>query len=145
MPTHFHFLVHTNERSCLSLKNSVIPTQHLTEGVRLLLSSYAKGINKARGESGNLFQQKTKAKCISEGSEHYELIAFHYIHQNPIKAGIVKKIEDYEFSSFRDYIGLRNGKICNKSLAYELLDLNNDTLYHDSYNIIPTNFEQKIF
>jgi hypothetical protein len=118
MPTHFHFLIHTDETSCAAVERAIIPTQHLMEGVRLLLSSYTKGINKQRGETGNLFQQKTKAKCISEGTEDYGLLAFYYIHQNPLKAGLVNKIEDYEFSSFPDYINVRKGKICDKPLAY---------------------------
>jgi hypothetical protein len=29
----------------------------------------------------------------------------HYIHKNPVKAGIVEKPEDYVFSSARDYLG----------------------------------------
>lgn len=145
MPNHFHFLVHTDEDSCMPLAKAVIQTQHLTEGIRLLLSSYSKGINKQRQKTGNLFQQKTKAKCIDDDEKNYDITAFHYIHQNSIRAGLVQKIEEYEFSSFPDYIKIRNGSLCNKVLAYKLLDLNDATLYAESYQMLEANLIDKIF
>ena len=60
----------------------------------------------------------------------------HYIHQNPMKANLVKKMEDWDYSSFKDYCGLRNGTLCNKELAVQLLDLNLKTFYNDSYQLI---------
>ncbi len=110
MPNHFHILVSTTEISCDTLAKAVIPIQYLSEGIRLLLSSYTKGFNRANELTGNLFQQKTKAKMVSNKTENYSRTAFHYIHQNPMTADLVKKMEDWEFSSFRDYIGTRNGK-----------------------------------
>ena len=128
----------------MPVPKTLIPTQSLTEGIRLLLSSYTKGLNKQLNLSGNLFQQKTKAKCTSLVSDtskvftikNYSTIAFHYIHQNPWKAGLVARIEDWEFSSFRDYCGLRNGTLCDKEVAYQELSIDKEKLYSDSYNTI---------
>jgi len=75
----------------------------------------------------------------------YDITAFHYIHQNSIRAGLVQKIEEYEFSSFPDYIKIRNGSLCNKVLAYKLLDLNDATLYAESYQLLDANLIDKIF
>ena len=33
----------------------------------------------------------------------YFVILLRYIHQNPVKAGIVNKVNDYEFSSWQEY------------------------------------------
>ena len=33
----------------------------------------------------------------------YFVILLRYIHQNPVKAGIVNKVNDYEFSSWHEY------------------------------------------
>ena len=121
-----------------------------------MLSSYTKGVNKQLGLTGNLFQQKTKAKCVSQVSDtfkvsdtlntpNYPLAAFHYIHQNPLRAYMVNKLEDWEFSSFRDYAGFRNGKLCNKNLAMQLLDLDKTNFYKDSYAAIPKKWIEKIF
>jgi hypothetical protein len=34
-----------------------------------------------------------------------------YIHLNPVVAGLAKQPEDWEFSSYRDYIGLHKGTL----------------------------------
>ena len=49
---------------------------------------------------------------------------------------MVKKMEEWEYSSFRDYCGKRNGTLCNKELAVTILDLNLKTFYDDSYRQI---------
>ncbi len=51
-------------------------------------------------------------------------------------AKMVSKMEDWEYSSFKDYCGFRNGTLANKELAIQLLDLNMKTFYEDSYKII---------
>lgn len=154
MPNHFHFLIKATDVSEMPVPKAVIPTQMLTEGIRLLLSSYTKGLNKQLNLSGNLFQQKTKAKCtsmvsdtfkVSDTIENHSTIAFHYIHQNAWKAGLVERIEDWEFSSFRDYCGLRNGTLCNKDVAYHLLNIDKEKLYSDSYNTIENSKVKLIF
>ncbi len=144
MPNHFHLLVHTTDVSAQLLPDKVIPMQSLSEGIRILLSSYTKGINKEYNLTGNLFQQKTKAKQVSDPTTDYSLTAFHYVHQNPMHAGLVKKMEDWEFSSFTDYIGKRKGKLCTIQKAYELLDLNAKMFYKESYEIISPAKQQHI-
>ena len=103
----------------------------ITNGFRLLESSYAKGINRQFGRTGNLFQQKTKAKFTIDAKD-YALTAFHYIHQNPVKAGLVKIPDEWSYSSFRDYVGLRNGKLCNTHKASALFNLEEIDLYAET-------------
>ena len=38
-------------------------------------------------------------------------IKLNYMHQNPVKAGIVEKEEEYLYSSCGDYYGIRKGKL----------------------------------
>lgn len=52
--------------------------------------------------------------------KEYPLICFNYIHQNPVKAGIVEKDTDWEFSSARDYSGLKNSDLVNIQLAKQI-------------------------
>ena len=120
MPNHFHFLIQVTEISLEPVKVGSIEMPAITNGFRLLQSAYAKGINKEMSRTGNLFQQKTKAKVVS-GPPDYTLAAFHYIHQNPLAAGLVKSLPDWEYSSLKDYAGLRNGTLCNKVLTAQLL------------------------
>ncbi len=136
MPNHFHLLVYVDERLDINFENPLITNNKLSEGIRLLLSSYTKGINVQEQRIGNLFQQKTKARCVTENnSQNYSEECFHYIHQNPIKANLVDKMEDWEFSSFQDYSGLRNGNLCNQALAFKLLEVKKENFYNDSYNV----------
>ena len=102
----------------------------------MLLSSYTQAINKQNNRSGSLFQQNTKAKVIVKGNNLYDFLCFHYIHQNPMKAKLVKKMEDWNYSSFKDYCGLREGTLCNQQWAYQLLDLDKKTFYEDSYKLV---------
>lgn len=142
MPNHFHFLIHANTQSVQIIKDGSFERQRFSQGVKMLLSSYSKAVNKRESRTGNLFQQKTKAVCVSESKNHDAQTVFHYIHQNPMKAGLVDKMEDWEFSSFKDYLGLREGTLCNRELAKQYLDLDFDRLYQDSYSVI--NFEIEV-
>jgi putative transposase len=137
MPNHFHFLVYANRNSVQLLKDRGIPRQRFSEQVKQLLSSYTKAINKQLGFTGSLFQQNTRALCVNEDhNRSYAVTNFHYLHQNPMKSGLVKRMEDWEYSSFRDYIGLRKGTLCNQQLACELLDLDLSRLFQESYMVI---------
>ena len=136
MPNHFHFLIHADERTIATKTIRDHAKNVLSEGIRLLLSSYTQAINKQNKSSGSLFQQNTKAQSIVKGSRNYDLTVFHYIHQNPYRANLVGRMEDWEFSSFKDYCGQRDGTLCNKELAIKLLGLNMKTFYEDSYRAI---------
>ena len=139
MPNHFHFLIYSDKRSVELKKSGGLMLQTATNAVKISLSSYTKYYNKKYNRTGNLFQQKTKAKLIETGNNPIQV--FHYVHQNPWKAGLVKLIEEWEFSSFRDYVELRNGNLCNKELATTLLDLQKEKLYEETYNAVVKEFE----
>jgi len=137
MPNHFHFQVNSDKRTVQTKTIGGSQRNVLAEGIRNLLSSYTQAINNQNDTTGSLFQQNTKAKpIISKGSNLYYRTCFHYIHQNPMKAKLVDKMEDWEYSSFKDYCGKRNGTLANKELAIQLLDLDMNTFYKDSYEII---------
>lgn len=52
---------------------------------------------------GHLFQDRFKSEPVD--SEIYFLTVLRYIHQNPIKASLCKRIEDYAYSSYSEYLG----------------------------------------
>lgn len=133
MPSHFHLLVYTDDRSVQIIKQGGLFIESLTNGVRKLLSGYTRIFNKKYERTGSLFRQKTKAKNISETETvlknrctytDYCRSAFWYIHQNPVEAGIVTHPADWRWSSYLDYAGKRNGKLVNKSLAKKFCDYN---------------------
>ncbi|MFI5188454.1 MAG: transposase [Chitinophagales bacterium] len=139
MPNHFHLLIHSDQRTVSTKSIGGKEKNILSEGIKNLLSSYTQAINKQNGSTGSLFQQNTKATSIVKGSENYDLICFHYIHQNPLTAKLAKRMEDWPYSSFSDYCGFRNGTLCHKESAIQLLDLNIKSFYKDSYKMIGIN------
>ena len=111
MPNHFHLML-------LPKELPIVVVHPLARKIGTLLSSYSRAINIQENRTGSLFQQKAKAIKISSINEFddksdYLSTCFHYIHQNPLKAGLVKKMEDWEFSSFNDYAGFRDGTLIN--------------------------------
>jgi len=145
MPNHFHFLIYTDERVNRIIKQGGLQIDPVTNGFRKLLSGYARIYNKRNNKSGSLFRQKTKVKCLSDINilaipgkklQDYYFTCFHYIHQNPFRAGLVGKIEDWNFSSFKDYALLRNGTLCNKELASKFCSYNPSDFIKTSYEII---------
>lgn len=131
MPNHFHLLVQVNmEGSKLVNEDHRKTAQILSKHIGLLLSSYTQAINKQNNRRGRLFAHKTKAKKLNNFGEFksvtqkdYSLTCFNYIHQNPLNSDLVMKLADWEFSSFKDFAGLRKGTLVNKKLAVELLNI----------------------
>lgn len=121
MPNHFHLLVFTKD--CFQATS-------FSKDIQVMLRSYTRAINNQEGRTGSLFQQNTKFKLLRD-----PLLCFHYIHQNPLKAGLVQRMEDYEMSSFTDYSGLRKGTLCNHKVARLMLDISDDPteFFKESY------------
>ena len=71
--------------------------------------SYTKAINKRYGRVGSLFQGRFRAVCVDR--DEYMVHLSRYIHLNPVTAKLVERPEDWEFSSYREYIGLRAGTL----------------------------------
>ncbi|GBE28168.1 transposase IS200 like protein [bacterium BMS3Bbin03] len=104
MPNHFHLcLEETVERG-------------ISRAMLGLQTSYAKAINKRRGHTGHVWQDTFK--YVHVDTDEYLLHLTRYIHLNPVKAGMAEKAEDWEFSSYRDYIGLRRGTLPKRDIIW---------------------------
>ncbi len=138
MPNHFHFLIQANDSTVKTVEKAGIEQNMFSESIRILLSSYTQAINKQENRTGSLFTQNTKAKSLNyfPSKIDYGLICFNYIHQNPLQGGLVDKLEDWPYSSFKEYTGFTVEKLCNQDVTQELLDLNLSELYLQSYSMI---------
>jgi len=106
MPNHYHLVVGVKQTS------EVLETSEVSDvsaGMMQLSVSYTKSINKRYQRSGVLFQGPFQAVHVDRNE--YLLHLSRYIHLNPVTAGLVEMPEDWEFSSYREYIGLRNGTL----------------------------------
>lgn len=157
MPNHFHFMVCANDQSNKIFRRSVqyqnvkekkqaIKLTLFSRGLQRLLSSYARGINVRFERTGSLFQQNTKWKKTSSEflMDDYSIWAFIYIHNNPKAAGLVKSPEDYEFTSYRDFLENKSNSLCNIPLAKKMLYLDENEIFNARSIIVPPDVVKNI-
>lgn len=86
---------------------------------------YADYYNKKYGKSGHVFQQRYYAKIMKDGFQILDVSR--YIHKNPVKAKLVKKAEDYKWSSYKKYLDKDcRDRQCNFVFVDEVLKYFND-------------------
>jgi len=146
MPNHFHFLIKATDKTVENINEKHREaTQLLSKNIGTLISSYSQAINKQQNRKGSLWSHNTEAVCIEDGSDNYGITCFHYIHQNPIEAKLTEKCEDWEFSSYRDFVGMRNGKLANKKLAIELFNLTKKEIEAQSVKTLDEDIIKKFY
>ena len=112
MNNHFHLFIKQTDDFSISLF------------ISSLLNSYVKSVNKKYKRTGTLFESKTKSRQIAD--ESYFKWIIKYILENPVKAGLVKIISDWEFSNARDLFGLRNGNLTDIKYVESLFQSRNN-------------------
>lgn len=100
MPNHFHFLLKQLE------ENGV------TDFMRKISNGYTKYFNTKHKRVGPLFQGSFKAVLME--SDQQLVHVSRYVHLNPLVSGITKDLKTYPWSSYPDYVGVRDGKLVNK-------------------------------
>lgn len=105
MDNHIHILLKTKER-------------HMKHFMARVNSIYAKFFNDKYKYIGHLYQNRYFAELIESDSQMLD--TSRYIHLNPVKANMVKKPEEYRWSSYSMYIGEQKEKLVNSKevLAY---------------------------
>ncbi|MGC9503806.1 transposase [Baaleninema sp.] len=96
MPNHYHFLVYLKDRD-------------FSDCMKKLSLAYVKAINQRYQRSGSLFEGRFQSIVID--NDRYLCHLSRYIHINPVRANLVKHPQDWIFSSYRDYVGLRRGTL----------------------------------
>ena len=91
MDNHYHLLIET-------------PEANLSRGMRQLNGVYTQRFNRRHGRVGHVFQGRFKAIVVDRDSYLLELCR--YVVLNPIRAGVIKKIERYAWSSYPATLGL---------------------------------------
>jgi hypothetical protein len=89
---------------------------------------YARYFNERNSTVGHVFQGRYRSKIIE--NNYYDLVVSRYIHLNPVKEKLVIKPEDYKWSSYSIYMGLRKSNLVNEK---EILNYfgGNKILYND--------------
>ena len=90
MSNHFHLLIRERE-------------DNLGMALKRIAGSYVFYYNRKYGRDGHLFKERFKSEPVNDMT--YFTTLLRYIHQNPVKAGIVENVKDYEYSSWGEYTG----------------------------------------
>lgn len=124
MSNHIHLLIREREDT-------------IGMAIKRIASSYVYYYNHKYSRDGHLFRERFKSEPVNDMT--YFVTLLRYIHQNPVKAGMVNEVKDYEFSSWHEYEDKNSTlfPLCNthsvlKRISYnELNDLVNDPLPDD--------------
>jgi REP element-mobilizing transposase RayT len=92
MENHYHLMLETRQAN-------------LSKIMHFINTSFTVYLNKRYKRVGHLFQGRFKAILLE--AETYAQELSRYIHLNPLRAGIVRRPEDYPWSSLREYLGQR--------------------------------------
>jgi uncharacterized protein YdbL (DUF1318 family) len=88
--------------------------------MRRIGAGYVYWYNWKYNRYGHLFQDRYKSEVVED--ESYFLTVLRYIHQNPLKAGIVKDIKEYKWSSYSEFI--EKNKIIDIDFILDLFNKN---------------------
>ncbi len=92
MSNHYHLILETPQGNLLKVMHG-------------LNSRYTGYINRKYHRSGHLFQGRYKAILVEK--ETYLLTLSRYVHLNPVRAGIVKEVSEYPWSSYPGFVNKR--------------------------------------
>ena len=80
--------------------------EDIGQSIKRIATAYAAWFNRKYDRTGHLFQGRFGSEAIE--TDDYLLAVLRYIHQNPLRAGLGKRPEHYEWSSYLDYMGAAN-------------------------------------
>ena len=107
MTNHVHFIVIPKDKESLS---KVFNTVHMR---------YAHYLNRRRKVKGHLWQGRFYS-CVMDEGHLYR--AIRYVERNPVRAKMVKKAEDYRWSSARGHLGMENESVIGLCKDYRFLE-----------------------
>ncbi|MDO9535653.1 MAG: transposase [Bacillota bacterium] len=101
-----------------------IVNEPLEQVMRRICGSYVYWYNRKYERIGNLFQDRFKSEPVEDDA--YFLTVLRYIHQNPYKAGLVKNIANYDWSSYGEYVSENMNKSALVDVHFLLNIFNED-------------------
>lgn len=108
MDNHAHILVVTEK------------IEEMSTYMKKVNTAFAGFYNKIKERDGYVFKNRFYSQPIKDRKHLLSCIV--YIHKNPIKASIVKEMQDYKFSSYNEYFGQINNNLIEKKMIHKLFD-----------------------
>ena len=120
MTNHIHFMVKTKEK-------------HISFFMRRVNGIYARYFNNKYNYIGHLFQERYYSELIENDAQALEISR--YIHLNPVKAKMVQCAEEYKWSSYSMYIGMKKECIiCSQRILNYFKDKDRELYKQSSWH-----------
>lgn len=78
-------------------------TESLEQVFKRVCGKFVYWYNAKYQRTGHLFQDRFKSEPVD--TQEYLQTVIRYIHQNPVKAGLCRRVSDYAYSSYAEYLG----------------------------------------
>lgn len=121
MNNHAHFLIYSPQ------------IEYIVKFMQKINTTYSRFYNKKFNRVGYVYRDRYKSQTIVDRKHLINCLI--YIHNNPLKAGIVSRVQDYKYSSYLEF--LNGGTIINdKSIKILFGDIPN---FRNVFNAIHKN------
>jgi putative transposase len=100
MDNHIHLLIQETDKT-------------ISDIIKRISASYVYWYNTKYDRCGHLFQDRFKSEVV-ENFEYF-MTVLRYIHQNPVKANLAKTVDEYRWTSYKEYI--KKSGLVNVDLA----------------------------
>ena len=107
MDTHAHFILKGN-------------LTEISQFIKKINIRFAMRYNSTYGRVGHVFQDRFRSENIYNDNHLFQAIS--YVHNNPVKAGIVGKVSDYKWSSYQEYF-TETDSIVSENIKSLILDI----------------------
>ena len=94
MGNHYHFVLHTRRANLSAL-------MHHVNG------EYTRAFNRRHGVTGHVFQGRFNAVIVARDASLLEVCR--YVELNPVRAGLVGAVDQWQWSSYRAHVGTEAG------------------------------------
>jgi putative transposase len=105
MPNHYHFMLRQD--------GEVTPSTF----IQRLFLTYTQAFNKQQKRSGPLFQGRFRHVLVDR--DEYAIHLCRYIHLNPVAADLVSQPQDWPYSNYLEWIGLREGTLVDHAFIQQ--------------------------
>ncbi len=109
MSNHYHLILRLKE----------VPMQHFMHSI---MSKYARAYNKRNKRSGHVFEGRYNSIPVED--EHHLQDLLRYVHQNPVRAGLCRRVQDYSWSTDQFYRMQTEGGLIKTSFILDSLSKN---------------------
>jgi len=129
MSNHYHLIIET-------------PEGNLSRAMHFINGSYTTYINIKKKRSGHLFQGRYKSILVD--NDNYLLELSRYIHLNPLRAGIIEKPGQYQYSSYSSYVKKRRSELLTRELVLGLLTCRNGNAKNEYQRFVESAIGQEL-